>query len=200
MSKNVLMVFVKNAIPGTAKTRIGRVKGNDVAMKIYLKLLTYTRDTIQGLSSIRKVVLFNKHIETDGIWSSDVFSRRMQITGDLGEKMEAAFRQEFEAGAQKVVIIGSDCADLEDVDIQDAYARLDQNDVVLGPAEDGGYYLLGMTSMHDFLFRDMPWSTEELLPQTCSRISEKDLTYSLLTVKSDIDYWEDWVKLGWSLD
>ena len=113
--------------------------------------------------------------------------------------MSAAFQEEF-VDSTKVIIIGSDCAELSSEDIEAAFSKLRDHDVVFGPAEDGGYYLLGMNAMHEELFHEMPWSQEGLLEETLRKTSALGLSHYELPTKSDIDYWEDWEKLGWSLD
>jgi rSAM/selenodomain-associated transferase 1 len=190
------MIFTKNPILGTAKTRIGKVKGDELALEIYKRLLLYTKELTAPLSC-KKVVYFNKHIELHGIWD-DRFEKRIQVKGDLGDKMGAAFKEEFEI-SEKVLIIGSDCAELTEDDITRAFQLLEENDFVFGPAADGGYYLLGMVQFHSFLFENMPWSEEGLLEESIKKIENRGLSYQLLPTKSDIDYWEDWEKLNWDL-
>lgn len=192
-----LLVFTKNPILGSAKTRIGKVKGDDVALAVYKRLLRYTCD-IASEASAKKVVYFNKFIEEEGIWD-DGFSKRMQEEGDLGVKMAAAFNSEF-SESTKVILIGSDCAEISSSDIEDAFEKLEKRDLVLGPAEDGGYYLIGMNAYYDSLFQDMPWSQENLLEKTLERASEEGLDFYMLPIKSDIDFWEDWERTGWQLD
>ncbi|WP_235296449.1 TIGR04282 family arsenosugar biosynthesis glycosyltransferase [Portibacter marinus] len=197
--KQKLIIFVKNAIPGTAKTRIGRIKGDDVAMKVYQRLLTYTRDLVKDLQ-VQKIVFYNKYIEHDGFWANHLFSKKLQVEGDLGQKMAHAFFNEFNEKVTSVVIIGSDCAELKEKDVKKAFQILENKDVVIGPAQDGGYYLLGMNEYYPELFEDKPWSQEDLLKETLATLDERGLTYELLDEKSDIDYWEDWIQLGWPLE
>ena len=191
-----LLIFTKNPILGTAKTRIGKVKGDVVALDIYRRLLKYTRDLVISLD-VKKIVFFNQFIEEDGIWSDKSFGRKLQVEGDLGMKMSTAIMNEFSEGAQKVIIIGSDCADLCENDITRAFEQLDSHQVVIGPAVDGGYYLLGMDRYYPELFKNKPWSAENLLEETIAELENNKLGFYLLDEKSDIDYWEDWLKLGW---
>ena len=110
--------------------------------------------------------------------------------------MQVAFRNAFEIN-QKVVIVGSDCASLTSEIIQQAFDQLDENDFVIGPALDGGYYLLGMRTFEPSVFEDIEWSTEQVLPQTISKIEVLNKRYYLLPALSDIDYEADWKKYGW---
>lgn len=195
-NQQCLMIFTKNPILGSAKTRIGKVKGDKLALQIYQRLLLFTKELAAPLDC-KKVVYFNKFIETAGIWD-DRFEKRMQVEGNLGVKMSAAFEEEF-ITSDKILIIGSDCAELTHEDINSAFQHLEESDFVIGPAKDGGYYLLGMKRFHPFVFQNMPWSEEGLLTETINKIKSKGLSYHLSPVKSDIDYWEDWEELNWKL-
>ncbi len=196
MENRKLLIFTKNPIAGTVKTRISRVKGDDVALEVYQKLLQYTCQISMKVKAER-TVFFNDHIESNGIWNENHFRKQMQVAGNLGLKMSAAFKNAFLSGCNKAVIIGSDCAEISENDIEQAFQLLDQSDFVIGPAVDGGYYLLGMKKFHKFIFENMPWSQEKLHAATVACISENGFDYRSLDTKSDIDYWEDWVKLGW---
>jgi len=106
--------------------------------------------------------------------------------------MQHAFQSSFDEGIEKVIIIGTDCAEINTQDIEKAERLLDNNEVVIGPALDGGYYLLAMRNMHNCIFENKPWSTERLFELTTNELEEKGISYALLDPKSDIDYEEDW--------
>ena len=110
---------------------------------------------------------------------------------DLGEKMQNAFADAFAQGKQRVIIIGSDCLELETYMIKEAFAVLENNDVVLGPAKDGGYYLIGMTKFLPTLFEGKNWSTEDLLMDTILDLKKMKAKYYLLKTLNDIDTVED---------
>ena len=114
--------------------------------------------------------------------------------GDLGQRLQRAFQESFDSGAKRVVIIGSDCPAIVAADIQMAWSALVTNEVVLGPATDGGYWLIGMRAIHAGLFKKIPWSTEAAFATTLSRIREKELSCHVLRELSDIDFREDWEK------
>ena len=105
-----------------------------------------------------------------------------------------AFSDAFAAHATRVVIIGSDCLAIKPDHLEQAFRALDTHDVVIGPATDGGYYLLGMNQLHSFLFQNKPWSQPELLNQTINDLQQKSLTYTLLEPLTDIDEWDDYVR------
>ena len=105
--------------------------------------------------------------------------------------MLAAFEAAFAAGYQSVVIIGSDCEQLTQEVVEQAFQQLQTHQVVIGPALDGGYYLLGMNGLYPQLFRHKPWSTPQVFRETMLDVQELGLTYSLLPTLSDVDYLED---------
>ena len=105
--------------------------------------------------------------------------------------MKNAFEKVFSAGSQKVIIVGTDIPDLSKEVIIKAFELLDSNDVVIGPAKDGGYYLLGMKKMHTKLFDKIEYSTSSVLSETLLKIKELNLTYHLLPELRDIDTEED---------
>ena len=107
-------------------------------------------------------------------------------------RMEAAFQEAFDAGANKVLIIGSDCPELSGEILEQAFELLDQHDFVLGPVPDGGYYLLGMRHLEPAVFRDIVWSTETVGAKTLEKIADLGKTVVLLPMLDDIDEAEDW--------
>jgi hypothetical protein len=101
--------------------------------------------------------------------------------------MHEAFRQGFTAGYAPILIIGSDCPGISPALLEDAFRQLESFPVVLGPAVDGGYYLLGMNYLVESLFRNKPWSTPAVLAQTVADLQRADIPYALLPVLSDVD-------------
>lgn len=193
---NHLLIFIKNPIKGKAKTRLAATVGDDEALRIYLELLKHTRNIATQIDATRN--LFYSHfIDNNDEWNNALFDKQLQINGDLGQKMTTGFQSVFEKKATKAVIIGSDCASLSTDIVDDAFAKLDTHDFVIGPAQDGGYYLIGMTDFSPKIFKNIDWSTEKVLPQTIEIINNTDKTYALLPTLSDIDYEEDWKKYGW---
>jgi rSAM/selenodomain-associated transferase 1 len=111
---------------------------------------------------------------------------------DLGERMAHAFARSFESGMEKVVLIGTDCPTLQPQHLNQAFEALTHSDLVLGPATDGGYYLIGMKRKADYLFEGISWSTSEVLSQTLAVATAHGLHFTLLDELSDIDTREDW--------
>lgn len=197
MNNNKLIILAKNPVLGKAKTRIGKEKGDELALAIYHRLLQHTRDTALETKA-EKIVYFSDFIDSSEFWPIVSFRKKLQVPGNLGTKMRVVFDNELEENG-KVIIIGSDCAEISTSDLNYAFELLIENDVVLGPAEDGGYYLIGMNKLHAELFLEMPWSQSNLLEKTLESTRILKLKVNLLPKKSDIDYYEDWVKLGWSI-
>ena len=160
-----LIIFVKNPEIGRVKTRLAKTIGDEQALSIYQKLLLYTKEITKGLNA-DKSVYYSEHIDNNDLWDNMLFSKHLQRGDDLGERMQNAFADAFAQGKERVIIIGSDCLELETYMIKEAFAVLENNDVVLGPAKDGGYYMIGMTAFLPTLFEDKNWSTDDLLMDT----------------------------------
>ena len=184
-----LIIFVKNPIPGQVKTRIARTVGDAKAVDVYTHLLRYTQQLIESFLG-QRVVYYGDFINPDDGWNA--YDKQLQTSGDLGERMANAFQEQFAAGADKVVIIGSDCLAITPDHLTRAFRALDTADIVIGPATDGGYYLLGMKQVHPFLFQGMPWSQPELRQLTELAILQHGFTFAPLETLTDIDEWSDY--------
>ena len=197
MVDNALIIFIKNPELGKVKTRLAKTVGDEKALIIYKALMAHTRDIALAVSTDR-LLFYSQEIHPNDQWSTTNFKKHLQATGDLGTKMKTAFQQAFQ-DHQKVVIIGSDCASLTPAIVEVAFQQLDKHDFVIGPALDGGYYLLGMNQYEPSVFDDIEWSTASVLEDTKQRIKELKKDYVLLPALSDIDYEEDWIKYGWEI-
>lgn len=196
--KNALIVFIKNPELGKVKTRLAKTVGVEKALEIYIALMEHTRKIAEALPVARHL-FYSQEINEKDNWSRTKFHKDLQIEGNLGDKIAMAFHTVFKEN-EKVVIIGSDCASLTPEIVQTAFDKLDEHPFVIGPAIDGGYYLLGMNKFTPEVFRDIAWSTETVFPTTVERIENLGKTHHLLPTLSDIDYEEDWVKYGWELE
>jgi hypothetical protein len=193
-----IIIFIKNPEKGKVKTRLAQTVGDERALKIYQALLTHTRDLVSSISA-QRYLFYSQFIDQTDAWPNEIFNKALQPSGDLGTRMTEAF-QTVLANHSKAIIIGSDCASLSVEIIQAGIEALEDHDFVLGPALDGGYYLLGMTSFESSLFENIPWSTEDVGRITIDKIKAAGKTYATLPTLSDIDYEEDWNKYGWSLE
>ena len=170
--KEALIIFAKIPEAGKVKTRLAATIGNEAALEVYKQLLILTASVTIGLP-MDKFVFYSDHIIHQDTWEEKFFSKRVQLGKDLGQKMDNAFEDLFERGYSKIVIIGTDCPELNAGIITNAFTFLDTRDVVIGPAQDGGYYLLGMNQSHTTLFQDIPWSTSSVLKETIDRCIER---------------------------
>ena len=191
IKETALIVFIKNLIPGKVKTRLAATIGEKAAMDIYQELVSITRHQVDQVP-FDVYWYFSDFIPSENGFGSH--NQRIQEKGDLGSRMSQAFQEVFEAGHKKVLIIGTDCPRLTLSILVKAEHALDQSEVVIGPAEDGGYYLIGTNSFYPELFKGINWSTSSVLKQTIQLVGELKLTYQFLERLSDIDLEEDWNK------
>ena len=187
-SKSALIIFTRNPELGKCKTRLAKTIGDEAALDIYKYLLQHTA-TISKDINVDKFVFYSEDIKKEDLWDSEIFRKKLQQGSDLGERMEHAFKQLFQSDYEKVVVIGSDLLDLKPRDIETAFKLLNNNDFVIGPAKDGGYYLLGMKTMQPNVFKNKNWGTSTVLNDTINDI--QNCTFTLLKELNDIDTFED---------
>lgn len=193
-SNQALIIFIKNPEPGKVKTRLAASVGDAKALEIYLKLLDHTRSVAQRIDANR-LLFYSSYVDMQDAWPDADFEKFVQASGDLGARMTAAFEQAFAERQQKVVIIGSDCRELTAEIVDQAFAELDRHEFVVGPALDGGYYLLGMRAFHPEVFQDVTWSSEDTLDQTLKKMIRPGQSVFMLPELSDVDYLEDWERV-----
>ena len=186
-SKNLLIVFVKNSILGKVKTRLAKTIGDMGAFEVYKELVAITEKETQGISVDRHVYFSDVIIPSK--WDKD--AKFVQEGEDLGEKMKNAFQHGFNQGYENIVLIGSDLPNISKKIIESGFESLKNNDVVFGPAEDGGYYLIGLSKMNTSIFDNKPWSQSTLLDVTLQQLSEQNSSVDLLVALNDIDTFED---------
>ena len=187
-----LIVFAKVPLPGIAKTRIAAVCGTDVADRIYRELLTATGNLIKG---------FPYHVaytgDTDQGELNDYFPGALsffpQCLGTIGDRMRQAMEVQFTGGAPAAIAIGCDCPDLNGDHLRRAILLLEQGvEVVITPALDGGYTLIGCRPRALPVFQATAWSTPDLLRETLAIIQEHKFSCELLPELPDIDTLEDY--------
>lgn len=188
--KQALLIFAKNLIYGKVKTRLAATIGNDVALSVYQRLLKHT-EAITNYLPVEKMVFYSDYIEKKDIWEHEVYNKQVQSGNDLGERMQNAFAYAFNEGNREIAIIGTDCLELTSAIIMNSFEWLKSNDVVIGPATDGGYYLLAMKKLHYPLFQNINWGTDEVLKQTLSICRQLNLSIYQLPQLSDIDIEND---------
>ncbi len=190
--KNLVLVFTRNPELGKVKTRLALSIGNENTLAIYNYLLNHTKEVLVQTKADKRI-LYTEEVTKNDIWDASIFDKKTQIGNDLGERMKNAFADAFEDGYEKVVIIGTDLFNLEVSDVEMAFDALENNEVTIGPAEDGGYYLLGLKNILKNIFDNKNWSTETVFSDTLKDIQH--LKYHLLATKNDIDTVDDIVNI-----
>ncbi|MCF6306502.1 MAG: TIGR04282 family arsenosugar biosynthesis glycosyltransferase [Flavobacteriaceae bacterium] len=188
VSKNALIIFTRNPELGKVKTRLAATVGNKAALEIYQFLISHTVKVSEKVN-VDKYVFYSENIQENDAWNDTVFRKKLQHGGDLGERMNNAFKQLLKIGYEKVVIAGSDIYELTCKDIKNSFFALETDDFAIGPAKDGGYYLLGMKQLNSAVFRNKNWGTSTVFKDTMEDLKNEKV--SLLAVKSDVDVYED---------
>lgn len=187
-----LLVFLKVPQPGEVKTRIAASIGYQKAADLYRQWIGDVLKPLQELrGKIRIVGCYSGPAEGLAPWSPLVDEWLPQSSGDLGQRLQDAFRAST-ASSSKVLAIGTDCLEIDVPLIRQAIEGLSQSDVVLGPAEDGGYYLIGTAKYLPGLFEQIHWSTSDTLRDQIAQCERHGWSYHLLETKPDIDTLEDW--------
>lgn len=188
--KKGLIIFIRNPVVGKVKTRIAQTMGDDNAMEVYRLLLEHTR-SITVEVSCDKFLFYSDRINHSDEWENEIYDKRLQQAGDLGQRMAAAFSELFTEGYQQVLIIGSDCIELTAAGIQEAFELLNQHSAVIGPATDGGYYLLGITRFFPQPFLGKKWGTGTVLQDTLDDFRLAGVNIGRLPVLNDVDEEKD---------
>ncbi|MDP5157966.1 MAG: TIGR04282 family arsenosugar biosynthesis glycosyltransferase [Flaviramulus sp.] len=187
INKELVIVFVKNIKLGKVKTRLAKTIGNQGAFEVYSELVKVTEEATKGLNTNVHIYFSDTIVESQ--WEG--YFKTVQKGKDLGERMKNAFAKGFENGYERIVLIGSDLPDISSKHIEISLETLNKTDVVFGPAEDGGYYLIGLTKKHDFIFENKPWSESNLLEVTLKELNSKNIKFTNSVKLNDIDTYED---------
>lgn len=203
--KNALLIFVKNPIKGAVKTRLASTIGDDEALRAYKLMLLHLRSIISVMPHTARrhkitdiYIYYDSRIPRHNIWPEDV-KLKLQTGGDIGERMSAAFRQMCPR-YNKCVLIGSDCPSIRMHHFWEAFDVLEEKQVVLGPSEDGGYYLVGMQELQEVMFSNIEWSTTGVLQSTELILEKQDLSYGFIDTLKDVDYEDDYREVNQFLE
>lgn len=192
-----LIIFVRNPVLGQVKSRLAKDIGAKSALELYRQMVFHTRNITSKLA-VNKAVYYSDFVSRRDIWSQKSYSKWLQSGQDLGMRMHNSFKQCFAKGAQKVIIIGSDCVQLRTNIIEEAFNSLTNKDVVIGPSFDGGYYLLGMKQFFLHFFVNKQWGTDSVFSDTIADMISLDLSIHILPRLLDIDTVDD--LRVWALD
>ncbi len=186
-----LVVFSRLPIPGATKTRLIPVLGAKRAAGLQREMTRHTLATAKQWAIANGGQVEVRFTGGSGTDMAEIFGRRHryvgQGSGDLGERLARAFADAFHLGSGRVVCIGSDCPSIDTATLQKAFEHLESCDVVVGPATDGGYYLIGLRSPAPSLFMGVDWGTNQVLSQTRQRIRRLGLSHGELAEMSDVD-------------
>lgn len=190
---NTLLVFLKAPVPGAVKTRLAAAIGSEKAASLYAEWTTRILRGLQQVRSMCRVIGYYAGDESDvrNRWETFVDSWLPQPDGDLGDRLEQAFA--FALADGPAAAIGTDCLDVDSAVVRSAFEAMKETDAVIGPAKDGGYYLIGLRRMADGAFRDIEWSSAQTMVQQRATLLKCGLAVSELPTLSDIDTIEDWL-------
>ncbi len=193
VQKTRLLVFTRCPLPGRTKTRLIPYLGEQGAALLQTRMMRHTLAVASIWRQTRPVAIEvwfaggDAELMRQALGDSFVYSP--QQGADLGSRLRSAFHHAFSSGAQRVLCIGSDCPELTPELLAEATDGLESHDVVLGPAVDGGYYLIGMRRPQPSLFEQIDWGTDRVLQQTVDRVRSRSLSLMRLPALTDVDTW-----------
>lgn len=187
-----MAVFARPAVPGRVKTRLSPSLPADLATRLYAAMLADTLETASRAQAERRAIYWSEALSAD---PPPGFEAREQRGAELGARLAAAFEELLAAPGDRAVIVGADCPDLAVAGFAGAFRALEDHDVALGPARDGGYWLIGLRRPAPALFEGVAWSSDRVLDQTRERAAGAGLTVATLEVLEDLDTPGDLVRL-----
>jgi rSAM/selenodomain-associated transferase 1 len=194
-TRSLLIIFYRNPRKGKVKTRLAATVGDEKALEIFQKLSMHTKKITENLPC-DKIVFYTDSIDLMDMWPNATYLKSLQQGNDLGERMNNAFAAGFESQYDSICIIGTDCYELTEDILKQAFDAIESSDAVIGPARDGGYYLLGMNKPYTEVFQNKDWSTETVFKETIRDFDSLGLKYAKLQMLRDIDI-EDDLPEGW---
>ncbi|MBD1839046.1 TIGR04282 family arsenosugar biosynthesis glycosyltransferase [Coleofasciculus sp. FACHB-64] len=199
MNRECLIVFTRYPEPGKAKTRLIPALGEEGASNLHRQMTEHTLSQVRELQSARATrveVYFtggDQQLMEDWLGADIIY--QPQGKGDLGQRMKSAFQTAFAAGMEGVAIVGTDCPGLDAKIMAQAFEQLNGHDLVLGPAMDGGYYLIGLRRVIPELFAGINWGTSEVREKTLAIAISLGLAVAYLPPLFDVDRPEDLAKV-----
>lgn len=180
-------------MPGKVKTRLNEFYDSETVLHLYKAMVEDMLRQLRNQTAFDLFLYFTPKEKEQTVldWLGNSWRLIPQTGGNLGERMAAAINDRLENGFNKVVLIGSDIPEISSQLILDAFAELETNDVVIGPAADGGYYLIGMKHCYKSIFENIDWSTRSVYNETLTRFSSLNLDVAKMKRLSDVDTSED---------
>jgi len=188
-----IIVFARHPVIGKVKTRLAKTMGDEFAASFYKVCAEHTFTEVEKTVGTGLFLFCSEKNEIEKLknWGGEHFTYYVQRRGDLGLRMLNAFRSVFKEGHNQAVIIGTDTPDINSGLIQQAFSELNNHEYVIGPSNDGGYYLLGMKSPAIDLFTGIEWSTDSVFNKTIKKFKCKNAAFKVLNVLNDIDTEKD---------
>ena len=182
--KNCLIIFTRNPELGKGKRRLAADVGNEAALEIYKFLLDHTREITKDLDVVKQV-WYSERVHEDDAWDNGIYQKFAQQGDDLGSRMNNALNLALQQ-YDNAIVIGSDLYDLSQQDLEFAFAKAEQHDAIIGPATDGGYYLLGFhKNIVDGIFEGKEWGTDTVLQETLKDLEQTN--FYKLEARNDVD-------------
>ena len=192
--KSITLLFIKAPVRGQVKSRLAAVIGDETALELYKNFILDIIDTVKKTGYPFSICYYPPDAGAEvSSWLAGQYRTMPQQGGDLGERMENAFIRCFSEGFERAVLIGSDLPDLTPAVLLEAMASLAENDVVIGPASDGGYYLIGFRkhTLMPRVFRGISWSTKTVFQETMAILQNSALSIHQSPKWNDVDTIED---------
>ena len=189
--KNALLIFTKNPVKGKVKTRIAKDIGDEYALKVYMQLLKHTRLITEENDFCENKIFYDEFIPARDNWKEEHYDKYIQAPGDLSTKLRDAFERMFSEGYEKVIVLSPDCPEITSLRIKQAFTLLNSKDFVLGPLEDGGYYILGMSKQELSVFDGIDFGKGTAYKETLKNIQKLGASVKELAPTYDVDYAKD---------
>jgi len=189
--KNHILVMTKFPRAGEVNTRMIPEIGAERAALVHQHMAEHTVAKAHDFSTAQTIVHITNCSDAEAARWLGASEYQFQKGDDLGERMANAVRCSLELGAEKVLVVGTDCPDINAATFEQAFNALDSHDVIYAPALDGGYVLIGMKNLQSAVFRNIDWGTEKVLRQSIKQLDHIGVSYHLLDAMQDVDFAQD---------
>jgi len=190
MNDNALIIIAKYPERENVKTRLKGLIPDEKRLDLYISMIENTMNNLRSIPDVDTYIAYAPESATDYFARFGVGLIQLP-EGDLGVRMFYAFRELFKAGYKRAALVGVDIPDLSSTIILKAFALLSLDDIVYGPAKDGGYYLVGMKKLIKEIFEDVPWSSDQTLNRSIEKARQFGYSVALTETLSDVDTIED---------
>jgi glycosyltransferase A (GT-A) superfamily protein (DUF2064 family) len=185
MKQSLLILFIRNAIAGKLNPAIARLAGEEHAVDVYVQMLGHLEEETAFLP-YEKLVLYSDMVEANDVFDPESFEKEIQAAGTRGERLADAFGNAFARGYDRVVLVTGETMEMGQAHIVEAFESLLENEVVIGPSEEGGYYLLGMRQYKPELFEGKEWNGEDVFLDMMLDLQRSNTSYRLLDTLPEV--------------